>query len=178
VLDREAEKARYIEAYKSDNYYCKPIRREPTFKLMQMVGDADGQSWLDVGCGRGEVIDEAQSKGFSVKGVETVPALIDGVRVIEGDACSLPFPVNGFDVVSCFDVLEHLVPGDEVKALQEFARVAERFVLLSADNKVQPLHINIKPYSEWDKVIKSVFPTAKQVELTSHPHPKFWIAKL
>jgi len=173
MYDREVEKARYIECYKSPTYHCKPKRRKPTFDLMNR---AEGESWLDVGCGRGEVLDQAERLGFRALGIETVPALIDGKRVFEGDACALPFSDAGFDVVSCFDVLEHLVPGDEVTALKEFKRLATRFVLLSADNKKQPLHINIKTYPEWDELIRSVFPSAEWVK--HDPHPQFWIAEV
>ncbi|MFO0953636.1 MAG: class I SAM-dependent methyltransferase [Isosphaeraceae bacterium] len=44
-------------------------------------------------------------------------------RVVRGDALSLPFADVSFDLVTCFDVLQHLPPGGDVRALRAFARV-------------------------------------------------------
>src|SRR5262245_63959388 len=84
-------------------------------------------SYLDVGCGRGEMLRQAQSLGFRlIHGLEVVPALIDNERVTYGEAYALPYDDHTWDVVVLFDVLEHLLPGDDEAACREAGRVARR----------------------------------------------------
>jgi ubiquinone/menaquinone biosynthesis C-methylase UbiE len=120
---------------------------------------------LDVGCGRGEMLRNAERLGFApVRGVEIVPELIDGTRVVRGEVHQLPFDDRQFNVVTMWDVIEHLVPGDDAAACREMARVARRHVLLTANNKssLQPdgteLHVNRRPYEEWDALFRGWFP--------------------
>jgi ubiquinone/menaquinone biosynthesis C-methylase UbiE len=101
-----------------------------------------------------------------VQGTEVVPALIDGQRVVRAEAHALPFADKSFDVVSLFDVIEHLIPGDDEAVCREMARVSRRHVLITANNKPSfnkagdDLHINKRPYEEWDRLFRSWFPGA------------------
>lgn len=123
-------------------------------------------SYLDVATGRGEMLDYAESIGFNVvKGTEIVPILIDGARVVRAEAHALPFKTGEFEVVSMFDVIEHLVPGDDELACKELLRVASRHILLTANNHPsfnpetkEDLHINKRPYEEWDAMFREWFP--------------------
>ena len=107
----------------------------------------------------------AKAMGFDpVRGVEVVPNLIDGARVVQGEVHALPFKVAVFDVVTMFDVIEHLLPGDDELACRELARVAKRHILLTANNKTsqqaigEELHVNRRPYEEWDGLFRGWFP--------------------
>lgn len=124
-----------------------------------------GGNYLDVGCGRGEMVDFAESIGFRhVQGTEVVQELIDDRhgRVIYAEVHALPFADNLFDVVTMFDVIEHLVPGDDEAACKELQRVAKSTVILTANNQdsfdrgVQ-LHINKRAYDEWHELFCSWF---------------------
>jgi SAM-dependent methyltransferase len=58
-----------------------------------------------------------------------------GVKFVVGSVVDLPFPNRSFDVVGCFEVLEHL-PGDlPRRALSELARVARHAVVLSVPHE-------------------------------------------
>lgn len=118
-------------------------------------------SYLDVGCGRGEMLAYAKDVlGFDiVHGTETVRQLYNQPNCEYALATDLPFKDNEYDVVSCLDVLEHLLPADTERALTELSRVARHSLLLTANNKPSKslgyeLHINKRPYAEWDQLIR------------------------
>lgn len=159
-MDRASEQAKYPIAYQREKY------RMGKARMADSVGDlralpARG-ALLDVGCGRGEMLRNATRLGFQpVKGVEIVDALIDGDRVVRGEVHALPFGDKSFDVVTMWDVIEHLVPGDDEAACKEMRRVARRHILLTANNRtsIQPdgteLHVNRRPYTEWNELLRT-----------------------
>jgi 2-polyprenyl-3-methyl-5-hydroxy-6-metoxy-1,4-benzoquinol methylase len=78
---------------------------------------ADGRRVLDVGCGEGYGADMLADTAGEVVGVDYSPAAIAharakydraGLRFAVADATSLPESVGGFDLVVCFEVIEHL----------------------------------------------------------------------
>jgi hypothetical protein len=77
-------------------------------------------------------------------------------------------------VVSLFDVIEHLIPGDDELACRELARVAKRHILITANNRPSfnkagdDLHINKRPYEEWDQLFKSWFHGARVTWIRGH----------
>jgi ubiquinone/menaquinone biosynthesis C-methylase UbiE len=128
------------------------------------------------------MIREALRLGFiPCHGTEIVPALIDGVTVVRAEVHALPFCDKAFDVVTMFDVIEHLVPGDDEAACRELARVALRHVLLTASNLPSfseagdDLHINRRPYNEWDSFFRAWFAPARVTRLVSrNPISEAW----
>ncbi len=158
---RESEAAKYEKAYKHRRYSAGVSRMREALHDLQSL--ATGGSLLDVGCGRGEFLDLAEDEGFDpCKGTEIVSRLIDGKRVVYGEAHALPFEDDSFDVVTTWDVLEHLVPGDDEKLCREIDRIAKRYILLSANNlkayfRGMLLHINRRSYDEWDGLLRSWF---------------------
>jgi 2-polyprenyl-3-methyl-5-hydroxy-6-metoxy-1,4-benzoquinol methylase len=84
---------------------------------------------LDVGCGPGLFLSEAQKNGWSIEGVEVAKWAVEYakekmniVNVNEGGVGALSVMArDSFDVITCFDLIEHLV--DPVNFLQELACV-------------------------------------------------------
>ncbi len=85
---------------------------------------------LDIGCGPGFFSNEAVKVGHKVTGIDIsttqlrVAQLRDktnSVRYVYGDAYSIPFPRETFDVVMAMDLLEHV--SDPQKVLFEASRV-------------------------------------------------------
>lgn len=160
---REVEHAKYVRAYALNRNYKIGAPR-----LADAVNDLRALptrgSYLDVSCGRGEMLGEATALGFRlVKGTEIVPDLVDGNRVVRAEVHALPFDDHSFDVATMFDVIEHLIPGDDEAACRELARVAKSHVLITANNRPSfnragdDLHINKRPYDEWDRLFREWF---------------------
>ncbi|MCC6847252.1 MAG: methyltransferase domain-containing protein [Deltaproteobacteria bacterium] len=91
---------------------------------------ASGARWLDLGCAYGYLVAEARAGGFVAVGVDVSAYALSRAlreapaaagRVLRGLAGRLPFGDGAFDVVSAFDVLEHL--HEPEPALAEIARV-------------------------------------------------------
>ena len=85
-------------------------------------------SWLDVGCGRGEVLATAVSRGWRAVGVEPVAdaaahARSLGLEVRETTLLEAGLPERSFDIVSAFHVVEHMVDArDFVRSLARYVR--------------------------------------------------------
>ena len=85
---------------------------------------------LDAGCGTGYNASEMEKRhGIRMVGVDLAPLAIEYchkrhfTRALAAAITALPFGDGEFDLVTSFDVLSHLLPREEERALAEFARV-------------------------------------------------------
>ena len=113
-------------------------------KIVAEVVALSPQTFLDAGCGEGfvarQVIDAVP--GIDLTGCDVSDVALEIAtdvnpegRFVVGSLTDLPFPDRSFDVVGCFEVLEHL-PGDlPRRALSELARVARRAAVLSVPHE-------------------------------------------
>lgn len=92
-----------------------------------------GGRLLDVGCATGFFMEIAKKRGFQVCGVEVSEfaaekGRMNSLNIITGDIFTPKYPDNYFDVVTMFDVIEH-VPDPKV-ALLEAKRILKNGGLL------------------------------------------------
>ena len=143
---------------------------------------------LDLGCGRGGVLERLHSHATRAVGLDPDgPSLrehrISGIPLLSGRAESLPFADGSFDLVCCSWVLEHLVRPQ--RAFCEVARVLRpggRFAFVTPNARHPLLLLNQALRStqgrlvEWvyDRCEKDTFPavyganTLKRIELLAH----------
>ena len=75
--------------------------------------DGEGKTALDIGAAFGYVVDLLQRFGYSAYGVDISPfACSKSEDVICGSAETPPFKENFFDLVTCFETIEHLPQAD------------------------------------------------------------------
>jgi SAM-dependent methyltransferase len=113
-------------------------------RIVQQVQALGPKSFLDAGCGEGfvaarllQAIPELDLTGcdLSVDALRVAAVTNPQAEFVPGSVVDLPFPDRSFDVVGCFEVLEHL-PGDlPRRALSELARVSRKTVLLSVPHE-------------------------------------------
>ena len=89
---------------------------------------ADGDKVLDVGGGSGEGVKLLRGEGIEAVNLDVNPVLIEKGGGVVGDVRGMPLADGTFDVVFCFDVLEHL--DDPEKALREMLRVSRDRVIV------------------------------------------------
>jgi SAM-dependent methyltransferase len=131
-------------------------------KIVAEVVALSPQTFLDAGCGEGfvarRILDakpEIALTGCDVSGValEMAACANVGARFVTGSIADLPFPDRSFDVVGCFEVLEHLPDELPRQALYELARVARHAVvvsvphepLFSVANAVRGKNLEVRP---------------------------------
>jgi 2-polyprenyl-3-methyl-5-hydroxy-6-metoxy-1,4-benzoquinol methylase len=75
---------------------------------------------LDIGCATGDFLKEAKDNEWYVQGIEMIPEAAQVARnqynlpILTGAVESIPLPVNKFDVITLWDVVEHLTQPAEV----------------------------------------------------------------
>lgn len=113
---------------------------------------------LEVGIGNGFVTRYLRANGWNVTTLDIVSELGPDVA---GSVLSLPFSDTAFDVIACFEVLEHLPYEDFTKALEELRRVSQRHLILSVPDHTAVYRVNIE------------LPRMKPIKrLIPHPFPR------
>jgi 2-polyprenyl-3-methyl-5-hydroxy-6-metoxy-1,4-benzoquinol methylase len=117
----------HLNAWKRE--YGKAIWRGP-YDLAPITSRVrPGARVLDAGCGSGKVAIPLARAGYRVAGMDLVREGILEMRgrgefdLVTGDVRSLPFKEESFDAVVCYDVLQHLLEPERVKAAEEIRRV-------------------------------------------------------
>jgi protein-L-isoaspartate O-methyltransferase len=136
---------------------------------------AAGKRVLDAGCGTGYGASELRSVASRVVGVDIAPEALawasrfDGVALARASATTLPFADACFDVVVCFEVIEHLAAWRDL--LSETRRVLAPggVLIVSTPNKSfyaqtrrdsgpNPYHEHEFEYDEFRDALQTVFP--------------------
>ncbi len=109
------------------NYFWFKIRRKWIADRIRRF-EHSAPNVLEIGCGTGNVSNFLAQKGYHVTGCEFYREAIDeawpGYDKVQGDAATLPFANDSFDIVGMFDVLEHF--SDETQILIEARRVLNK----------------------------------------------------
>jgi hypothetical protein len=108
---------------------------------------------LEVGIGNRLVSNYLKMRGINVITLDIDPRLRPDVA---GSVLNMPFTDNSFEVVACYEVLEHLPYADFPKALSEIHRVSNRYAILSLPDSTRAyrLDIQIPKVGELKKLIQ------------------------
>lgn len=94
----------------------------------------DPKSVLEIGKGSGLVSAYLKRRGVNIRTLDIDKGLNPDVV---GSVLSIPFKKNAFEVVDCYEVLEHLPYQNFEKALQEIFRVCEKYAVLSLPQDIK-----------------------------------------
>jgi SAM-dependent methyltransferase len=132
---------------------------------------------LDIGCGTGYGSAELAHTAAAVTGVDISPEAIaqacssyaaPNLRFLAASATSIPFPDSSFDLITCFEVIEHI--HDWPSLLKEARRLLSpggQFIVSTpnksyyAESRVQigpnPFHVHEFEYDEFTAALGSTF---------------------
>lgn len=121
-----AEALKILSELEEKNFWYKS-RNEVIKTLFRKYIGKKSANFLEVGCGNGPVLRAlADFKNLSLtgadiylSGIKFAQSLIPNVKFIQMDATNIPFK-NEFDVVGCFDVLEHI--DEDVKVIHQLCK--------------------------------------------------------
>lgn len=111
-------------------------------KITSLVVDQHPGNLLDAGCGEGFTAETflLAMPDLDITGFDPYEPSVELARLrnprgtfITGDIYEIPFEDNSFEVVCCFEVLEHL--HDAPRALKELARVTQNRVVISVPHE-------------------------------------------
>ncbi len=133
------------------------------------------KSVLDVGCAKGYLVKSLIELGVDAKGIDPSEYALSGAhedvksKLTSGVVQSIPFDDNTFDVVTCFDVMEHIPEADIDIALSEMIRVSKQWVVLRLVTKELPddidkNHATIHDKEWWIDKIQKVGGIVNQTE--------------
>ena len=148
------------------------IEAEHLARYRWASGIARGRRVLDAGCGTafGSVL-LAAAGATSVVGVDLAADVLDdarprmppGVTLEVGDVTELPYEDASFDLVVCFEVIEHLQ--ERSRALEEFRRVLvpDGVLAISSPNRDvyppgNPHHVHEYTPAELEQELREQFP--------------------
>jgi len=160
--------------------------------LSEDLLDGTGKSALDIGCAFGYGVNLLRSLGYDVCGTDVSKyGLRQGKDRLQENAfvaCdaqqSLPFKKK-FDLITCFEVLEHLER--PARALQNMYDSVDGIVLCTTPNKTvervvkrilrgfDKTHINVKTPSEWEDLIRKTL-NCRHVEIQCFVDSSFRIS--
>ncbi|MDQ3193222.1 MAG: class I SAM-dependent methyltransferase [Bacteroidota bacterium] len=114
---------------------------------------------LDIGCGNGLFLSEAKARGWEVYGTEYVINIVDkckakGIKMHLGELNSDSFENGFFDVITLFEVIEHINnPLEEVQYIDTFLRTNGLFYFTtpnfnSISRQISGSNWNIVEYPE------------------------------
>jgi ubiquinone/menaquinone biosynthesis C-methylase UbiE len=132
----------------------------------------EGNSFLEVGLGAGEIIKHFHKEGVNYCGVDISDYVINelvklGLNAKQMSSHKLMLDDSSYDVVQHLDGLEHIPIEWELETLKEELRVARKYVFhsnamgdayldsISKQNGFDELHINIKNEKQWDDFYQS-----------------------
>jgi SAM-dependent methyltransferase len=112
----------------------------PKLRLIESVVPLKGASVLDIGCGPGVFTRPLSRIADHVVGIDRSGFMLDrsgGYGRVQGDALSLPFRDESFDICFEANVLHHVE--DAARVVSEMARVARRAVVFVEPNRMNPI---------------------------------------
>jgi SAM-dependent methyltransferase len=115
------------------------------------------ESLLDVGCGDGEFLKKAQEVGYKVTGIDLNRILISKIKEkynlevypMNFEEFTREFPQRTFDIITFFEVLEHMNNLDKFFNLIKSKLKTNGYIALSVPNRNR-FRFGLKRFPEWD----------------------------
>lgn len=136
-----------LEIQERDKEWYDLCRLRVLENVREVIGsNIQGKVLLDIGCGWGHALEFFRKQGLECYGIEPCEPAVEycrkrGLNVLLGDLDEAKFHEKSFDIVTLFNVLEHLP--DPVLALRKIFEILRPGGILVVDvpNEFNPLQI-------------------------------------
>ncbi len=120
----------------------------------QIVRSLQPRRVLDAGCAKGFLVEALWERGVEAYGIDISEHAIQEVRMDMQPYCrraSLTDRIDGrFNLVTCFEVLEHIAMEDARVAIRNLTAVTDAILFSSTPTDLtEPTHINVQPTIGW-----------------------------
>lgn len=120
----------------------------------QIVRSLHPRRVLDAGCAKGFLVEALWERGVETYGIDFSEHAIAEVRMDMQPYCrraSLTDPIEGhFNLITCFEVLEHLTHEDARVAIHNLTTATDAILFSSTPTELtEPTHINVQPTIGW-----------------------------
>lgn len=115
-------------SYNSEGYYSPLTKNSYNRLLDEFEKYRKTNKILDVGCGRGWFLIEAKKRGWNVYGTEFSDTAVEicesnGISIKKGAIKSDSFTNSEFDIITSFEVIEHINnPNEQIQLFNKFLR--------------------------------------------------------
>lgn len=178
ILDKEIKKYDYL--FKNNPIY-NANKVHPRYDAAEVFLKRCGKVKTvgDMGSGRGIFFDRLTAKGYTTFAMEPSMVMVNERQspyFIRGTCDDTPYANEQFDVVFCLDVFEHIPSSLIPKSLTELKRITKKYLILSAASHADvvekmKLHISVKTYPAWDKLISKEFKIIDSTMIHSKTYP-------
>jgi ubiquinone/menaquinone biosynthesis C-methylase UbiE len=160
---------KFYEEYNAE-YYSERTRKSKKhmMKYMKFLRKGSSLKMLDVGCGEGYYVRDAIEEGIDAYGIDISTYALENAlaevkdRITSGSITEIPFADEEFDIMTAFDVIEHIHPKDTLNAVAEIRRVLkpDGIVIITTPSSnfgdwVSDLtHINVRPPKFWKIILE------------------------
>lgn len=141
---------------------------------------ATGKQVLDIACGEGYGAALLATRAARVTGIDIAPEVIEkaagkyrlpNLRFITGSLTAIPADTAGFDLITCFETIEHISAAEQEMAFSELKRVLkpEGLLIMSSPDKKNysdktgyqnPFHQKELYAGEFRELVRRYFPFA------------------
>ena len=173
----------YFESIDGAQYFAENKTAPKFIYAVNISGLTTGESALDIGCGRGDLMMALAQIGADVTGIDYSQEALDivqkalakqtaewkhRIKVLHSDATALNFSGQTFDYVFMTDIVEHLYPSELQKCFEECKRVLKpdgKLVVHTAPNR----WYNEFGYPLWEQPINKILNRLFRQNLLTRP---------
>jgi SAM-dependent methyltransferase len=119
---------------------------------------------LDVGCGRGDVVNLLRSKGFEADGIDQIN--LDNGMIV--GSILEPFEDGKYDTMICIDVIEHIEKEYEDILFENLSKSKTQIFAIHngpSITKGEDIHVNKRSWSEWQEKIETLFEIKRKIRI-------------
>lgn len=124
------------------------------FIAERIVSDIGPGSALDAGCAMGMLVESLRDRGVDAYGIDISTFALERVRADIKLYCSRASVVDPFsrryDLITCIETLEHLVPLDAERAVANICSHTDDVLFSSTPSHFKEVtHLNVRPPEYW-----------------------------